>query len=108
MSKSIFVIIFSSLIIFTLQLEHCLETSDNACIACEVGYYLSNNECKDGYLKPAFHDCKETQDGVTCSACHNAFFSQKIMNMLILEIVLNQKKDSHHVKNVKKILFIKK
>jgi len=77
MSKSIFMIIFSSLIIFTLQVEHCLETSDNACIACEVGYYLSNNECKDGYLKPAFHDCKETKDGVTCSACHNGFFFSK-------------------------------
>ena len=77
MSKSIFMIIFSSLIIFSLQVEHCLETSDNACVACEDGYYLSNNECKDGYLKPVFHDCKETKDGVTCEACHIGYFFSK-------------------------------
>ena len=92
MSKSIFIIIFSSLIIFSLQVEHCLEASDNACVACEDGYYLSNNECKDGYLKPVFHDCKETKDGVTCEACHNGYFFSKNNECVNTQNCLKSKK----------------
>lgn len=101
MSKSLFVIILSSVIIFSLQTEHCLETSDNACIACEDGYYLSNNECKDGYLKPVFHDCKETKDGVTCEACHIGYFFSKNHECVNTQFC-QKSKDSLLAKNVKK------
>lgn len=78
MSKSfLFIILLSSLIFYSIQVDHCLETSGGICISCELGYYLSNNLCKDAYLTPAFHNCKETNNGISCTACNDGYFFSK-------------------------------
>lgn len=76
MRKS-FLVILSALIIYSSQVDHCLESKDDICISCEMGYYLdksSGNECKDSYLIPIFHNCKESEDGETCAACNEDYF----------------------------------
>lgn len=75
--KKIFLFLISILIIYTFQSEHCLEYSDDQCISCEMGYYLdksSNNECKDSYLALKFHNCQETEDGISCATCSEGYF----------------------------------
>ena len=65
------------LIVYSVQDNHCLEKEDDICISCELGYYLdksSNNICKDSYLVPKFHDCNETQDGISCTNCNEGYF----------------------------------
>ena len=74
------IFIMSALIIYSFQSDHCLESSNNICISCEMGYYLdksSNNECKDSYLAPIFHNCQETEDGIYCSICNEGYFFSK-------------------------------
>ena len=61
------IFIMSILIIYSFHSDLCLESSNNICISCEMGYYLdisSNNKCKDSYLVPIFHNCQETEDGI--------------------------------------------
>ena len=79
MSK-IFIFILLALILNSFQNDHCLEKEDELCISCEMGYYLdksSDNECKDSYLVPVFHNCNETEDGISCSACNDGYYFAK-------------------------------
>ena len=80
MSKFL-LLILSTLIINSIQADHCLEKDDDdVCISCELGYYLdksSDNECKDSYLVPVFHNCNETEDGETCASCNEGYFFAK-------------------------------
>ena len=79
MSK-VFIFISLALILYSTQADHCLEKEGDKCISCEMGYYLdksSNNECKDSYLAVVFHNCLETEDGISCSTCNEGYFFAK-------------------------------
>ena len=76
MSK-IFIFVSLALILNSIQNAHCQEKKDELCISCEIGYYLdksSENECKNSYLVPIFHNCNETEDGISCSTCNNGYY----------------------------------
>ena len=79
MSKNI-IIIFSALVILTLQDDHCLQKSKDVCILCNMGYYLdksAENVCKSSFLVPKFHNCNETEDGTSCKICNEGYFLTK-------------------------------
>ena len=76
MSK-VFAFILAILIVYSIQNDHCLEKTDGVCTSCELGYYLdksSDNKCMDSYLVAKFHNCLETNDGISCSTCSDGYF----------------------------------
>ena len=79
MSK-VFAFILTILIVYSIQNDHCLEKTDGVCTSCELGYYLdksSDNVCIDSYLVAKFHNCLETNDGISCSTCNDGYFFSK-------------------------------
>ena len=79
MSKSFYLII-SLLIVYSIQDDHCIKKEDDLCLSCELGYYLDKslgNKCLDSYFATHFHNCNETEDGLSCSVCDDGFFLAK-------------------------------